>query len=200
MTTPDRLQQQVTFLLTCDRLKHVRRSTYLHDASRAENSAEHSWHLALMAQTLGEYAPPGTDMEHVTRLLLTHDLVEIHAGDLHFAAPDEQQAAQAQAEADAARQLFSLLPPDQAQVFHALHAEFEARATPEARFARALDALHPILLTWAGRGAGCATREPDLTATRLLPLKGRHLAPYPALWALAQEVVQDAINADTLPR
>ncbi|GGN39409.1 HD domain-containing protein [Deinococcus daejeonensis] len=120
MTTPDRLQQQVTFLLTCDRLKHVRRSTYLHDASRAENSAEHSWHLALMAQTLGEYAPPGTDMEHVTRLLLTHDLVEIHAGDLHFAAPDEQQAAQAQAEADAARQLFSLLPPDQAQVFHAL--------------------------------------------------------------------------------
>ncbi|GGL12087.1 HD domain-containing protein [Deinococcus radiotolerans] len=126
-------------------------SPHLHDAFRAENSAEHSDHLALMAQALGESTPPGTDPEYVTRLLLAHDLVELHAGALYFAAPDDQQAAQAAA--DAARPLSGLLPPDQAQAFHVLPAEFETRATPETRFARALDALHPMRLTWVGRSA-----------------------------------------------
>ena len=86
------LADQTAFLLTCDRLKAVQRSTYLHDGGRPENSAEHSWHLALMALTLAEHAPAGTDVNRVIRLLLVHDLVEIHAGDLHFAAPEADHA------------------------------------------------------------------------------------------------------------
>ena len=105
---------QLDFVLTCDRLKTALRTTRLHDGSRLENSAEHSWHLALLALTLAEYAPTGTDVGRVVRLLLMHDLVEIGAGDLSFDAPAQAQAAQQEAEARAAAGLFGLLtkPPD----------------------------------------------------------------------------------------
>ncbi|GHF62323.1 putative hydrolase of HD superfamily [Deinococcus metalli] len=196
MTT---LADHVAFLLACDRLKAVTRSTYLHDGSRPENSAEHSWHAALMAVTLAEHAPAGTDVNRVVRLLLVHDLVEIHAGNLHFAAPEAEHAAQAQAEEQAAHALYGLLPEAQRAEFHALRAEFEARATPEARFARALDALQPVLLTWGGDGLGCAAREPDLTAARVLRLKEGALRDFPALWTLAQDVVARAVASGTLP-
>ena len=80
----ERLQSQIEFLLTCDRLKSVARTTYLHDASRPENSSEHSWHLTLMALTLEEYAPAGTVVSHAVNMLIVHDLVEIYAGDTYF--------------------------------------------------------------------------------------------------------------------
>ena len=99
----------MAFLLTCDRLREVKRTTFLHSGARAENSAEHSWHLALMALTLGQYAPSGTRIERVVQLLLVHDLVEIGAGDTHFGASAETLAAQVQA----------------------LRQEFGARTTPE---------------------------------------------------------------------
>ena len=193
------LPDQLAFLLACDRLKAVQRTTFLHDGSRAENSTEHSWHLALMALTLAEHAPAGTDLNRVIRLLLVHDLVEIHAGDLHFDAPDADHAAQAQAEERAAHALYGLLPDDQQADFHALRSEFEARLTPEARFARALDALQPMLLTWGEGGLGCIGRAPELTASRLLRLKEPALQDVPALWALAQEVVSGAVRVGTLP-
>lgn len=190
------LPVQLDFLLACDRLKSVQRTTLLHDGSRPENSAEHSWHLALMALTLGEYAPPGTDIQRVTRLLLIHDLVEIGAGDLHFDASADAKAAQQRAEAGAAAQLFGLLPSAQAAEFLALWQEFEARATPEARFARALDALQPMLLTWGGlqnqSGLGCRESHPELTHSRLLTLKRKYLQEFPALWDAAQQLLQQA--------
>ncbi len=194
-----RLQAQTEFLLTCDRLKAVQRTTFLHDGSRPENSAEHSWHLALMALTLAEYAPSGTDVGHVVRLLLVHDLVEIGAGDLHFAADQAVLEGQSKAEAQAAQALFALLPPDQQLVFQALWEEFEAQRTPEARFARALDALHPLLLTWAGGGVGCSEREPELTAERVLRLKKPRLREFPALWLLAQTVISGALAGGIVP-
>ena len=195
-----RLTQQLEFILVCDQLKRVQRTTYLHDGSRAENSAEHSWHLAVMALTLGEYAPVGTDLEHVLRLLLVHDLVEIKAGDLHFDAAPEALARKASDEAAAARQLFGLLPPQQSATFMALWEEFEAQETPEARFAKALDALQPMLLTWGASGAGCTNRYPELTQARVLRLKERHLAGFPALWEAAQATLQAAVSAGTMPR
>ncbi|WP_221089612.1 HD domain-containing protein [Deinococcus aquaedulcis] len=194
-----RLGAQLDFLLTCDRLKAVQRTTWLHDGTRPENSAEHSWHLALMALTLMDCAPAGTNGARVVELLLIHDLVEIGAGDLHFDASAEAHAQQAQAEAAAAKQLFGLLPEPQRTAFLELHAEFEAAQTTEARFARALDALQPMLLTWAGGGLGCAEREPQLTATRLRALKEPRLRDFPALWTLAQAVMDTAVEAGTLP-
>lgn len=187
-----RLTAQLDFLLTCDRLKSVTRTTFLHDGSRAENSAEHSWHLALMALTLGEYAPAGTDLERVVRLLLVHDLVEIGAGDLHFDAEAEAKTAQKMAEAAAAEQLFGLLPAPQAADFRALWDEFEAQQTLEARFARALDALQPMLLTWGRGGVGCQASFPELTRARVLALKEPRLGEFPALWQAAQQLLAEA--------
>lgn len=183
---------QFDFLLTCDRLKSVVRTTRLHDGSRVENSAEHSWHLALMALTLAEHAHTGTDIARVIRLLLVHDLVEIGAGDLHFDTAAERLSAQAEAEAAAAAELFAHLPPEQEAEFLNLWREFEDRQTPEARFAQALDALQPMLLTWGKGGAGCRERSPELTVQRVLQLKRRKLAGFPALWHAAQDMLAEA--------
>ena len=136
----------------------LRQSSIL-DGTRKENSAEHSWHLALMAQVLGGYAPPGTDLGRVTAMLLIHDLVEIDAGDLFVYADATAQARQEAAEHAAADRIFALLPPGQGRDMRALWDEFEERRTPEARFARALDRLQPMLAnyylgggTWQAHG------------------------------------------------
>jgi putative hydrolases of HD superfamily len=153
------LDSQLRFLLEADRLKGVLRQSRIIDGSRRENSAEHSWHLGLMSLVLGEYAPPGTDLRRVTAMVLVHDLVEIDAGDLFVYAGAQAQADQEEAERAAADRLFALLPGSQAAEFRALWDEFEERRTPEAKFARALDRLQPMLAnyqlgggTWAQHG------------------------------------------------
>ncbi len=153
------LDSQLRFLLEADRLKGVLRQSRIIDGSRRENSAEHSWHLGLMSLVLGEYAPPGTDLRRVTAMVLVHDLVEIDAGDLFVYAGAQAQADQDEAERAAADRLFALLPGGQAAEFRALWDEFEERRTPEAKFARALDRLQPMLAnyqlgggTWAQHG------------------------------------------------
>lgn len=192
------LDAQLDFLLMCDQLKAVQRTTFLHDGSRAENSAEHSWHLALMALTLAEYAPAGTDMNQVVKLLLVHDLIEIGAGDLHFDNRPEAHAAQQLKERGAAEALFGLLPAQQGAQFHALWNEFEEQVTPEARFAKALDAFQPMLLTWGRGGVGCSESYPELTRERLLKLKAPRLQEFPALWQAAQTMLNDAVQCGTL--
>lgn len=192
------LNTQLAFLLACDGLKAVQRTTFLHDGSRAENSAEHSWHLALMALTLAEYAPAGTDLNQVVNLLIIHDLVEIGAGDLPFDCPAEAHAAQQQREQVAADALFGLLPAQQAAQFQALWQEFEEQLTVEARFARALDALHPMLLTWGRGGVGCLERAPELTGERVRKLKEPRLREFPALWQAAQTMLAEAVRAGLL--
>ena len=162
----ERLDQQMRFVGEIDRLKGVLRQTILAGPGRRENSAEHSWHLAMMAVTLGEHAPPGTDIGRVTAMLLLHDLVEIDAGDLFVYADDAQQARQEKAERAAADRIFALLPPDQAASFRGLWDEFEERRTPEARFARGLDRLQPML---ANLTAGGGTwKEHGITADQVL--------------------------------
>lgn len=193
----DRLRAQIDFLLTCDRLKAVTRQNRLYDGSRDENSAEHSWHLALMALTLVEYAPAGTDMAHVVRLLVTHDLVEVYAGDAYFELPDPEMALHTLQEQQAAVRLFAQLPAVQGAAFMAWWEEFEARQTPEARFAKALDSLQPLLLTWGTGGVG-STRL-DLPAERVLRRKHLYISEYPALWELVEQTVAEAVAAGILP-
>ncbi|GEM44607.1 HD domain-containing protein [Deinococcus cellulosilyticus] len=195
----ERLAAQIHFLLVCDQLKTVIRTTTLHDGSRYENSAEHSWHLALMAVTLSEHAPKGTDIQKVVRLLLVHDLVEIHAGDTFFAVSAAGLQEQSEKEAQAASALFGLLPADQQQEFQTLWEEFEAQETREAHFAKALDALQPMLLTWGGNGLGCTERHPDLTREKLLDLKQKPLQRFPSLWAYARQLLDQAASRGTIP-
>jgi putative hydrolase of HD superfamily len=162
----ERLDQQMRFVGEIDRLKGVLRQTILAGPGRRENSAEHSWHLAMMAVTLGEHAPPGTDIGRVTAMLLLHDLVEIDAGDLFVYADDAQQARQEEAERAAADRIFALLPPDQAASFRGLWDEFEERRTPEARFARGLDRLQPMLENLTAGGG--TWKEHGITADQVL--------------------------------
>ena len=162
----ERLDQQMRFVVEIDRLKGVLRQTMLAGPGRRENSAEHSWHLAMMAVALGEHAPPGTDIGRVTAMVLLHDLVEIDAGDLFVYADDAQQARQEEAERAAADRIFALLPPDQAASLRGLWDEFEERRTPEARFARGLDRLQPMLANLAAGGG--TWKEHGITADRVL--------------------------------
>ncbi|GAA1727427.1 HD family hydrolase [Nonomuraea sp. AD125B] len=139
-----RLNAQIAFAVEIDKLKRIIRRNHLIDGSRRENTAEHSWYVGTLAMVLGEHAPPGTDLQRVVAMLLVHDLVEIDAGDTFIYDPVEV-AAQADVERAAAERIFGLLPAEQGAELRALWDEFEERATPEARFAKALDRFAPIL-------------------------------------------------------
>lgn len=186
--TDDRLNRQVCFLREVDRLKQVFRQTWLLDRSRKENDAEHSWHLALMAMLLREHADPAVDLPRVVRMLLVHDLVEIDAGDTFCYDDDDHKARREQA---AAERIFALLPSDQADDLRGLWEEFEARRTPEARFAAALDRLQPLLHNYYTRGA--AWLEHGVKADQVLQ-RNCHIAEgAPALWAFAEGLIRDAV-------
>lgn len=147
----DRLRAQLTFVAEADRLKTILRASPLASVERRENDAEHSWHLALMVMLLAEHADEPIDVGHAMRLVVIHDLVEIHAGD----SPVFDAAAvvgQREREEAAADRLFGLLPEDQAVEIRALWDEFEAGRTPEARFCKAMDRLQPMLLNWLNQG------------------------------------------------
>jgi putative hydrolases of HD superfamily len=139
------IRRQLAFLSELDRLKSVIRQSPLINRTRRENSAEHSWHLAMFALVLSEHVED-VDALHVAKLLLLHDIVEIDAGDAPIHATGRDKAVLAQEERAAAERIFGLLPPDQGQEFLSLWLEFEAGETPNARFAKALDRLQPLLL------------------------------------------------------
>lgn len=187
--TLQRLEQQLRFAVEADRLKNVVRQTVLADGSRQENSAEHSWHIALMAFLLAEHAGETVDIGRVTLMLLLHDLVEIDAGDT-FAYDAPAQVDKARHEQAAADRIFGLLPPEQAARFRMLWEEFEQRATPEARFANALDRLQPILLNYHSGGAGW--RRWGVSVEQVLE-RNRPIADgAPDLWEHARELIDEA--------
>lgn len=146
-----RLEQQMAFLLELDGLKQIGRQTYLKDASRKENDAEHSWHLALMALVLQEYANEPVDVLRVLSMVLVHDVVELDAGDT-YAYDVAGNETKREREVAAAERIFHLLPPDQAKGFRALWDEFEAQETAEAKFAHTLDHIQPLMLNAASGG------------------------------------------------
>jgi putative hydrolases of HD superfamily len=191
-TRPESLSRQARFLREADQLKGVLRQSSILDGSRKENSAEHSWHLALMALVLGEYAPPGTDLNRVTAMLLIHDLVEIDAGDLFVYADAAAQARQEAAEHAAADRIFALLPPAQGPGLRALWDEFEERRTPEARFARALDRLQPMLANYYLGGG--TWREHGVRAGQVLDKVTLIADGSAALGDFARELVDSAIR------
>jgi putative hydrolase of HD superfamily len=188
--SPNRLQQQITFLSEIDRLKAVLRRTALIDRSRVENSAEHSWHLAVMALVLAEHAPEGTDPLRAVRMLLVHDLVEIDAGDT-FAYDLGAHHDKSARESAAADRLFALLPPDLETELRALWDEFESAATPEAKFANALDRFSGLLQNWGGGDGGTWRSHAvsrDAVLRRMEPIR----EGLPALWPFVADVVEDA--------
>ncbi|WP_417714589.1 HD domain-containing protein [Pseudophaeobacter arcticus] len=148
------LTRRLPFLNEADALKTVLRATWIGDGSRAENSAEHSWHIMLYGWILGEYAATDIDISRVINMLLLHDIVEVDAGDtpIHGAVSAQAQAAQEAEEQQAADRLFGLLPAPQATEFRVLWDEFEAAASADAVYAKAIDRVQPVLLNLLNGG------------------------------------------------
>ena len=186
----DRLDAQIEFILELDKAKQILRQNTLADASRRENDAEHMWHLAVIALVLREHAPPDVDIARVVEMLLVHDVVEIDAGDT-FAYDDAGQVDKEARETAAAERIFGLLPDEQARWIWELWLEFEAKATPEARFAASIDRLQPLLLNAASGGQ--AWQRHGVTADRVRA-RNAHIADgSPVLWERAQQVISGAV-------
>ena len=195
MNPADRLEQQIAFIVEIDRLKTVIRQNYLADGSRRENTAEHSWHVTLMAMILCEHAAEPVDRARVLELLLVHDLVEIDAGDT-FAYDSVGEQSKAAREQAAAERIFGLLPAAQAERLRAAWDEYEASETPEARFALSLDRLMPMIHNSLTEGR--AWQANGVTADKV-----RHRAESisrgaPALGALAGKLIASSVAAGFL--
>ena len=180
-----RLGRQLRFLMEADRLKSVLRASKLSDGSRRENTGEHSWHIALFAMTLADQAGPDVSIDRVIKMLLLHDLVEIDTGDVPIHSANGQAHASAEqqgAEARAADRIFGLLPADQGAEFRALWDEFEAAESPDARFAKAVDRVQPLLLNLANDGGSWI--EYSVTRAQVESRIGTKVTPgAPRLWA-----------------
>ncbi|GAJ03685.1 unnamed protein product, partial [marine sediment metagenome] len=149
--TEDRLNKQIEFIIEIDKLKTVFRRAYIADSSRRENSAEHSWHVATMAVILAEYCKGDVELLRVIKMLLLHDIVEVDAGDTGIYDTIAGQD-KAERETRAADRLFSLLPNEQAEELRDIWNEFEVGSSPEAKFARALDRLIPLIHNYYTQG------------------------------------------------
>jgi putative hydrolase of HD superfamily len=187
----NRLDQQIRFILELDKLKSVLRQNYLLKQDRHENTAEHCWHLALMALLLAEYAESEINLGHLLELLLIHDLVEIYAGDT-YCYDEYETLDQEEREAQAAEKLFGLLPVDQSTRLHELRNEFEEGRSSEARFALSLDRLMPLLLNYYTQGR--SWKEHGITADQVLARNRQIREGSDQLWSLAQSIIEDSIS------
>ena len=193
----DRLARQIAFLVEADKLKSVIRRTPLVNTSRLENSAEHSWHLVLVIMVLREYGPREIDWMRVMEMVAVHDLVEIDAGDVS-AYDVDALAAKAVREQAAADRIFGLLPADQQSHFRDLWDEFEAHATPAARFANAVDRLQPLLQNaHSGGGSWCGQL---LMRAQILRRMAPIEASLPDVWPHVLEVIESFCAAGVLRR
>jgi putative hydrolases of HD superfamily len=192
-----RLDEQIAFLVEIDQLKTVIRQNLIADGSRQENTAEHSWHLALCATILAEHANEAVDVSKVVQMLLIHDLVEIDAGDTFVYATAEEIAAQDGKEQVAADRIFGLLPIDQGARLRALWEEFEAKETAESKFAKAVDRVQPMLLNLAS-GGGSWERH-GITADLPLDLINKTVPPGSVVLAeYARQVIRVSVERGAL--
>ena len=190
-----RFDQQIRFILEIDKLKSIIRQSYLLAGTRQENSAEHSWHVALMAMLLAEYADQSVDLLRILKMLLIHDIIEIDAGDTYCY--DEAEALnQSSRENVAAERLFGLLPQDQKVEWRELWGEFEARSTPEAKFAATIDRLMPLFHNYHSEGRSWREHgiKKDQVSARNEAMKDGSLA----LWQFAMSLIDDAVDRQYL--
>ncbi|ABU70886.1 HD domain-containing protein [Vibrio campbellii] len=186
----ERLEKQLALLIELDQLKSVLRRTRVKSADRRlENSGEHSWHVALTAVLMQEHANAPIDIARVMKMLLIHDVVEIDAGDTFVydvAASKEQE----EKELKAAERLFGMLPSDQGDELFALWKEFEAAQSDDAKYAKALDRLIPMLLNYHNDGQ--SWKEHGVTREQALTINKRIEFGSVTLWDKAKELIEEA--------
>lgn len=185
-----RLEQQLALLIEVDKLKSVLRRTRVRSADgRLENSAEHSWHVALMAILMQEHANEPVDLTKVLKMLLLHDIVEIDAGDT-FVYDTAAYQQQTEKELAAAERLFALLPSDQAEELKAIWLEFESAQSAEAKYAKALDRMIPMLLNFHNNGQSWI--ENDVSTQQVMMTNQRIEDGSTALWDEAKQMIEEA--------
>jgi putative hydrolase of HD superfamily len=194
--TADRLESQIQFVAEIDKLKSVLRQTLLIDRTRRENSAEHSWHIAVLAILLSEYARKSDiDLLRVIKMALIHDLVEIDAGDTYCY--DEKGALdQGEREERAADRIFGILPPDQAEELLTLWREFERGETPEAQFTAALDRVQPLINNYNTDGE--MWREHGIKRGQVVRRNNVVNEGSPVLWEYTSQLINDAVKRGML--
>ncbi|SKC49517.1 putative hydrolases of HD superfamily [Bacteroidales bacterium WCE2004] len=191
-----RLEQQLSFILEIDKEKNIFRQTHLSGGGRAENDAEHAWHMATMAWLLREYANEPVDIARVMMMCLIHDIVEIDAGDTYAYDPAGLQTQQAREQA-AKERIYALLPEDQRAELTALFDEFEAWSSPEARFAHVMDNLQPLLLNNSNGGADWKAH--GVKAAQVRGRQGRNRLGSERLGELTESIIAANVAAGILP-
>jgi len=194
--TEDRLNKQIEFIIEIDKLKTVFRRAYIADSSRRENSAEHSWHVATMAVILAEYCKGDVELLRVIKMLLLHDIVEVDAGDTGIYDTIAGQD-KAERETRAADRLFSLLPNEQAEELRDIWNEFEVGSSPEAKFARALDRLIPLIHNYYTQGR--RWKEDGITHAQVLAVNQIIKENSPKLWDFTFSMINECVSKGYLP-
>ncbi len=187
----EHLLKQVAFIHEIDKVKYILRKTKLFNSERNENDAEHSWHLAIMAIILAEYANEPVDILKVVKMLLIHDVVEIGAGDI-FLYDTAISHTNTEAEQKAAERIFGLLPAEQSAELIALWNEFESGITMEAKFARAMDRLEPLLQNISNGGG--TWKEFDVRYEKVLEKKSVIAKGSEYLWAFAKQLIDESVK------
>ncbi|MHA1959574.1 MAG: HD domain-containing protein [Candidatus Thorarchaeota archaeon] len=196
MIDSERFAKQMEFIAEIDKLKQVIRQSKLTDDSRQENDSEHSWHIAVMALVLSEFSnTPGISLLRVIKMLLVHDLVEIDAGDTYLY-DKEANSDKEEREKEAAARIFGILPADQAKELGEIWEEFEAMSTPEAKFARALDHLQPLILSYHNRGWSWRTH--GVVKSQIMESKEPMKEGSTELWEYAKTLLRKAVEAGFL--
>lgn len=190
-----RFERQIAFILEADKEKTILRQTHIGGYERQENDAEHAWHMAMMIYLLREYANEAFDTERAMMMALIHDVVEIDAGDT-YAYDTAAMATQNAREARAAERIFGLLPDDQKKELRALFEEFEACATPEARFARAMDNLQPLLLN--DFNGGRDWKKHGIKADQVLKRQARSRYGSEEIWRFSEALIRRNVKLGNL--
>ncbi len=192
MEDRERFSKQIEFIVEIDKLKQIVRQSALCDGTRQENDSEHSWHIALMAILLSEYANSlDIDLLKVIKMLLIHDLVEIYAGDT-FAYDKVGNMHKEKREREAAKRIFGILPEDQNEELLSLWEEFESMSTPEARFASALDKLQPLILSYNNKG--WSWKKHGVASSQIIESKKDIAKGSEDLWEYTKRLIQKSID------
>ena len=192
----ERLQKQIEFALEIDKEKNIFRQTHLSNHGRNENDAEHSWHMAIMAYLLREYANEEIDIAKTMLMCLIHDVVEIDAGDT-YSYDTEALDTQKERESAAKERIFSLLPDDQKEELTKLFEEFEEAKTPESKFAHSMDNFQPLILNNSNEGGDW--KEHGVTAKEVY---GRQIKTKPGsdkIYEATDEILKENIKKGNLP-
>ena len=191
----ERLKRHLDFILEIDKQKNIFRQTHLSGHGRNENDAEHAWHMAVMAYLLQEYANEKVDISKVMLMCLTHDIVEIDAGDTYAYDPVGLETQKAREQA-AKERIYSLLPDDQKEALQAIFDEFEESKTPEAQFAHAMDNLQPLLLNHSNNGGDWKAHQ--VTAEQVYGRQSRTKEGSQRLFELTDTLIQENIAKGNL--